>query len=604
MITELEEPTLIAFAPPDELELDEWARRNIKVGAWSPWEGDFTTDRTPQIVEPLRVLGRPGPRRLTIFGPAAGGKSTTGEVFLAWLIDNAPGFAVWYAQDEDAAKEFAETRVQRFLESCPRVSRWFPANRHQKRTQAIHFPHMSFVIQAANEGNVQSKHIRHMICDETHMWEPGMLAKAHKRTTRYAHNRTIIELSTGSMDGDETEQAWQQGTKQRWQLFCPKCFTHHVPRWTFGKNKPGGVVWTSEAKRTDGTWDVRRVADSTEYECPNCSHRFAANSANGYALNSAGKYTEPASDAMPSHWSFHWNCICSDFSQLGLIAVEYLQAKAALKRGTTELMKEFTQKKLAEAWKEEPPDIQLADLASDYSLGEKWADESIRLMIVDCQLTHFWVLVRLFSRDGRSRLFSCARVNSWEAVKQYQTENGVVDDCVLVDSGKWADAAYTACCLYGWFAIKGQKAAGGYLMRLPDGRQVKVLARASADVNGRPTECYPTQLSTGSKLRCCQLYLVSDEMSSEVLAKGRSGKLAGWTVAKDSPEFYRQQLASMARLSKAHPLTNAPEWYWKEVGKAGNHLWDCERYAIAAAFLSGHFHFTDVSTAPGEPASA
>jgi len=586
------------FAPADRRPIDEWGRENIKVGAWSPWEGDFSTDRTPQIVEPLRVLGLPGPRRLTIIGPAAGSKSTIMEVFLAWLIDNAPGFAVWYAQDEEAAKEFAETRVNRFLESCERVSRWFPSgsSRNKKRTQAIHFPHMSFVIQAANLGNVQSKHIRHMLCDETHLWEPGMLAAAHKRTTRFSHNRTIIESSTGSLEGDETDQAWHQGTKQRWQLFCPNCGTHHVPKWSFGKvGSRGGVKWSQAAKSKSGVWDVRKVAETTGYECPLCQKLYEANPANGYTLNKDGIYTPPAPDAMPRHWSFHWNCICTDFSQLGTIAVEYLQAKAAVKRGTTQLLKEFRQKKEAEAWKEEPPEIQLADLDSDYSLGEPWADEAIRILVVDCQMTHFWALVRLFSKDGRSRLYACARLESWEAVKAYQTNNAVPNDCVVVDSGKFTDDVYTACCLHGWFCIKGEKAPGGYLMTLPDKRKAYVIARASADVNGRMVAHYPTQLAPGSKLRACNLFLVSDEMSSQVLAKARAGELAGWTVAKDAPEFYRQQLASMVRLSKPHPLTNAPEWYWKILGQAGNHLWDCERYAMAAAFVAGYFYLTEAT---------
>jgi hypothetical protein len=584
----------LAGAPRDRRELDDWARQNIKIGAWSPWEGDFTTERTPWIVAPLRALGRPGPKRVTLRGPAAGGKSTVAEVALCWIIDNAPGFTVWYCQDEDAAKEFAETRVNRFLDLCEAVKQWFPADRHKKRTQAMHMPHMSAVIQAANLGNVQSKHIRHMICDETHLWKPGMLAAAHKRTTRFAHNCTILELSTGSLEGDETDQSWKQGSRQEWQFFCPKCRRHHVPKWHFGRaDAPGGVRWNPTAKRADGTWDHKMVSDSTVYQCPTCSANFEANAANAYLLNSLGEYTAQATDGMPNHSSFHWNSIASDFSELGKIAVEYIQAKNAVKRGTIELLKEFTQKKLAEAWKDETPTIQIADVASDYSLGDPWADEAIRLMAVDVQDTHFWAVVRAFSKDGRSRLVDAVRLESWEQVRALQTSRGVVDDCVFVDTGHRPDAVYTSCSFWGWFGVKGEKVPGGYLMPMPDGRKVRVMARWSSDLNNRAVEYYPSQLAKGSKNRCCNLFLVSDEMTAEVISNARAGRVAGWTVAKDAPEFYRSQMASMVHMSRPNAKTNETEWYWKEIGNAGNHLWDCERYLIAGAFLAGYYHFTE-----------
>ena len=77
------------FRPQDRREIADWARDNIVVGSQSPWPGPFDPALTPWIIEPLRVLGQQGPRRVTITGPAAGGKSTIGEVFSAWAADNA-----------------------------------------------------------------------------------------------------------------------------------------------------------------------------------------------------------------------------------------------------------------------------------------------------------------------------------------------------------------------------------------------------------------------------------------------------------------------------------------------------------------------------------
>lgn len=589
MLFDLPEVYARAFAPRDRREIDEWAADNIIVGAWSPWEGAFTTERTPWIVEPLRVLGMPGPRRVTIFGPAAGGKSTIGETFLAWLIDNAPGFTAWYAQDEEAAKEFAETRVQRFLESCERVRRWFPANRHAKRTQAIHFPHMSFVIQAANQGNAQSKHIRHEILDETWLYAPGMLKQLHKRTTRFAHNRTILELSTGSIEGDETDEAFNLGSKQHWQFLCPQCGKHHAPRWSFGDKgqAPGGVKWAQDAMRDNGTWNFRRVAETTEYECPHCRSRYAANSANGYQLNVGGCYSAPESDAMPRHWSFHWNAIASDFPQLGDIAVEFLQAREKLKLGTTILLQEFTQKKLAEPWAENVVNESSAHAVSDYTMGSAVPAGWLLLMSADCQQTHYWVCVRAFKADGTmaARLVACARVESMDSVREFQIAHGVPDDSVVIDAGKWPDAVYTACCRYGWHAIKGEKVPGGYAIQQPDGSKVRALARQS---DSRPT---PANLAPGSVQSSCALFLISEELTSEILANCRSGHVGGWTIPADAPDFYRAQLAARVRRRVRVKSTGREVLEWATIGKQGEHLWDCERYLLAAAFIAGAFDF-------------
>lgn len=573
------------FTPRDNRELDDWARQHIKVGAWSPWEGDFTTDRTPWIVEPMRVLGRPGPRRVTMLGPAAGSKSTVSEVFLAWAIDNAPGFTVWYCQDEDAAKEFAETRVNRFLDSCERVSRWFPAGgaRHKKRTQAIHFPHMSFVIQAANEGNVQSKHIRHLVLDEPWMYDAGMMSAAHDRTARFSHNRTIIETSTGSNKGDETDQAFNQGTRQEWQFLCPKCGAYHAPKWTFGRyDEPGGVKWSQTAKLTDGTWDLRAVAKSTYYQCPKCKHDFAANSANGYLLNKHGQYSAPAVDAMPEHWSFHWNCIASEFAQLGKFAVKFLLAKAAIKRGTTALLEEFTRKALAEAWEDSGAGAEMSTtLAGTYLMGEAWPDEVVRFMTIDVQQSHFWYVIRAWAANGHSRLVRAGRAETWGELRDLQEANAVQDRYVFADSSHYSGSVYKECCLYDWNAVKGVEALGGFTVKTESGRSYKVPVK-EAEGRGIPVNPHHNQ-----RVSTCLLLAVSEDMTSDTLRLFRSGTAEGWSLPADVSEEYTAQLASRVKRPEVVKSSGQTVWKWHTIGKQGEHLWDCERYQIAAAWLSG-----------------
>jgi hypothetical protein len=594
------------LAARERLSAEIWARQNVVMGSWSPWPGPFSTEHTPQIVEPLQRLSDPGPKEINLQGPAAGGKSTVGEVALCYIIDNEPGFTGWFAQDEDAAKEFAETRINRVLESCERVRARFPAGqgRHRKRTKAINFDHMDLVIQAANTGNANSKHLRGLLMDEPWMYDPGLQRALRKRTTRYAHNRLILTMSTGSAQGDETDKAWNRGSRQLWQGRCPLCERHHVPQWTFGRDKPGGVRWSRDAKRADGTWDEKAVLESTVYQCPLCEGDLAPSAANAYAFNAAGAYTRPVPDAMPRHYSFHWNCICSDFAQLGEIAVEYLEAKEAERHGTTVLLQEFNQKKLALAWSEQPPELAIGDEQSR-TMGEPKADGEAFFMSVDCQDTHFWAVVRAARRGQGSRLVACARLETWDSVREFQTSHDVNDDCVVVDSGARADDVYTVCCKYGWIAVKGEKVPGGYRKKLKNGKTVVQIARVSANEAGVPYRYKPVKLLPESKAKFCRLLLVSDELTAEILGNARSGRVEGWTIAKDAPDFYREQLSSARRVSGRYPKTNQVYWFWKFIGKAGNHLWDCERYLFALMYIAGFFQIQPRKAEPqDEPAAA
>lgn len=570
--------------PPDE-SIYQWAARNVTFGSWSPYEGRFNPELMPWLIRPMEAMRQDDLWRIVIVAAAAGGKSTLAELFLSWLIARAPGPVAWNAPTEEDAKEFSETRIQRFLESCPEVSKWFPQNRHKKRTNAILFPHMSLIIQAANEGNAQMKHLRYLINDETWLWKPGILTQMHKRTTRFAHNRKVIDISTGSLDGDETDQGWKDGTREEWQFRCEACHGHHVPQFTFGrKDAPGGVKWSADARRKDGTWDYRIVIGTTEYECPHCQRRYQPTDANAVMLNRHGCYSTPSADANPGVASFSWSALVSDFRLLPQIAVELLQAKEAIRRGTMELMREVTQKRFAKAWKDEPASDVVGTRESDYNMGDPWPDEVVRIFTVDVQLAHFWGVIRAWSADGRSRLVWAGRIETWDEVRDLQNRNAVRNDFVIVDSGAFSDRVYTACCKWDWTAIKGEEAAGGYLLKVGKGDEERNVRVPVKESNERR---HPIRLEFGSIVPSCAYYLVSDSMTSDSMDLFRSGRAEGWTIARDTPEDHRRQIAAPVRRTRPNPKTGQMQTEWITLGRDGEHLWDCERYQLAFAWQAG-----------------
>jgi hypothetical protein len=528
----------------------------------------------------MRCLDNPVCHRITIVAAAAGGKSTIGEVFSAYVISEQPGFFVWFAPTEAAAKEFADTRLNQVFKNCDAIKRRMPHDRHKIRNTGIIFDHMSYLVLPANITAAQSKHIRYMVCDEPWLYKPGMLSQLHKRTTKFAHNRKIIELSTGSILGDETEQAFQAGTKREWMFRCPECDNSHVPLFSPERlDENSYVKWSRDAKKNSGEWDFDAVRKSVVYVCPNCKHEFVPSDSNQYALNNGGGYT-PAADSA-EHQSFHWPAWASDFRLLGDFAVEFLQARAALKRGTTELLQEFTQKRHALAWDASLVDKEpVNNIAGDYQMGDPWADAQGRFMAVDVQKTHLWATIRDWKSGPETRLVWAGRIETWDEARAVQQEHGVIDQRVFVDSGHFTDTVYQQCCRFDWNAIKGEKCAGGFVQTVGDVKlRVPVL-----EANG---EGVPMALPVDAVVKACALYRVSEEMTSERLHLFRTGRATGWTVPANPPKEYTDQMAARVRRARQNPRTGQTFWEWVTIAKCGEHLWDCERIQIAAAFLAG-----------------
>ena len=568
------------FRIADHREIDEWCTAHVKMGSWSPRQGDFEPD--PWMIEPLRVLRARTVHILTLVAATGGGKSTIAEMFLLWLIENSPGFTAWFCHDIEARKKFAETRIGPMLRSCQRIRRFFPANSDHARTLSILFPHMSFVMEVAIESHAQSMHVCNAILDETWLYAPGMLQQIRKRTNKFAHRRKIIELSTGSILGDETDESFRIGTAREWQLQCPACQQRHVPIWKPAQaGAIGGVIWDQGARRSDDTWSHRRVAESVRYQCPLCGAELTPDKKTSLKMNAGGAYTSANPDAEPGHESMHWDSLTSDFDQLPTVAVEFIQATEALKRGSTELLQEWEQKRMARAWEDRPPTQEIVQIESDYALGSTWIEETNRFMVVDVQADHFWVLIRMFSDDGRSRLWDYRRVDSWGAVRDHQVKSKVEDSKVAVDSTHFTDVVWTECCRYDWSAITGMKAPKGFRRDLGDGRYIDEPAQPA---QGRGV---PMREAKGSSVSSCFRLLVSEVMTASILLRCRAGEVPGWSTPRPLPEDYHAQMKARVLRPKRHPLTGQFVWEWVTVGRCGEHAWDCERYCLAMAHMGG-----------------
>ena len=161
----------------------------------------------------------------------------------------------------------------------------------------------------------------------------------------------------------------------------------------------------------------------------------------------------------------------------GRLAELYLRAKAAARRGDVTLIQQFYQKRLALAWREYLEDYKLEITPGGYLKGETWDGEAgvdasgrivpagepsvcpLRILTVDCQMDHLWLVARAWAADGSSRLLWDERVLTFTDVAAVQERFGIHPNLVFVDAGHATYDVYRECAAHGWTALMGDKRA-------------------------------------------------------------------------------------------------------------------------------------------------
>ena len=198
----------------NRLLLPQSTRSPVYVAADASW-----------LKQPFECITDPNIREITILGPAGSAKSLLGEIFIAWLIENAPGFTYYVWPTDDDGKDAMEDRILPMLENNEFLLKRLPVDRSKKRITKIIFSNMSLYSLGANERNAQSKRVKYLITEEPHTFEPGMLTQFRKRTEA-VRNYKILHLSTGSVLEDQTDETFKAGSQHEWHVACPKCGTY------------------------------------------------------------------------------------------------------------------------------------------------------------------------------------------------------------------------------------------------------------------------------------------------------------------------------------------------------------------------------------------
>ena len=572
-----------AWRPPDRRPPWQWCEEHIGAIPYSPMPGRFRSDNSPWVREVMEAIVDPRVRLVSILASIQSSKTTAPELTLCYIIANLPGPALWLDQTDEDAKDQSESRLQKLFDECPPIRALFPRNRHKKRNTTIHFANgmTLWVLGAHNKTNLQRRSIRWLIGDETWRWPSGHMAEAEARVTAFGWLGKCLFLSQGGEEDDDTHRKFETTDMREWTFACPSCCHRHPFRWE-------NVEWSKDCKDAQEQYDFERVRATTTLRCERCQHAIADSDENRRRLNATGRFVAQNLNAAKENVGFHWNSLAS--MSWGKLAELYLRAKLAARKGDTSLLQQFYQKRLALPWREWVEDYKLEITRSGYRLGDVWEDEAaidrqgrivppphehplalvpLRILTVDCQMDHFFLVVRSWSIEGSSRLVWCERVLTWEDVDQLQARFSIHPSLVFVDAGNATYEVYRQCAERGWVALIGDRRAT-FVHKQKGGKAIQRFYS-------------PRRRVVLSHQRACFVHYWSNLNIKDTLARLRRNQDpsqgATWEVPDDVPEDYLAQMESEQRIKEKNV------WVWKQIGSRPNHYWDCESMQAAAATM-------------------
>jgi phage terminase large subunit GpA-like protein len=554
--------------PPARLSPSEWSSGRVVIqDGLTP---KFQIENAPWQREPLDVLANADAKEVVFLAPIGTGKTTFMEAGLAYIFSEDPGPTLIVGQTDDDLKDWAETRMDFMIRNTPETALLMPHDRHKKRKMQILSAAMSLFLTGANLSGLQSKSMRRVFCDEAWQYKPGMLNEARGRL-HDRWNRQMFLMSQAGVKNDDLDKAWEKTDRREFCFPCPTCGT--IQPWK----------WCNVVGYDDESQDDLTRAQSARMKCDNadCDWICEDNAQQRRALAESASYV-PTAVAMPGRVGFHYNVLCNWRLPLWEIVLLWLEAKAAMRVGNLDPLRQFIQKRLAEPWEEDLTDNRTELVGDGYTLaeysdGKLIEDECVingtrmRFLTIDCQGDHFWYVIRAWRANGESMKIAFGRIEGLYEAEQIAEKYKISPKMVFVDSGFGGkDFVYSACARRDWTALKGS-AIESFPWKRKDGKIVM-----------RPYQRFGKAIALDGT--SCRFANWSSDRIKDIVFAYRTGKGPAWMLPDDVSPEYIKQIDSERKEEVINAKTRQSQYIWKKFRK-DNHAWDCEAMQIVAAMI-------------------
>ena len=230
-----------AITPPPDTSISEWLdTKPIELTARTntPKEGPLSLDGVEYLREPIDRLHPDDPcSRVTIRGGAQSAKSTVGQIWVCWSVENAPrSFAIGLPSAGEITK-YNELKLEPLLDDSPRlkdridrrVIRGKPMSDGKKKTLLTGATLRLFNLASPKElqmistGNLILEEVGNALVEVGTRGSPVVQARERQAAYSVIGSKELM-VSTPSIVGEcEVTKAEEEGDQRRFYGLCPNC---------------------------------------------------------------------------------------------------------------------------------------------------------------------------------------------------------------------------------------------------------------------------------------------------------------------------------------------------------------------------------------------
>jgi len=582
---------------PDQRPLWEWAHDYIDLRAGYAVAGKFDIQTCLWLKEPMQALLDPSVRNVTSMSGVQCLKTLLGEMWVCWVMVEAPGPLQWLQRTNMEANQHAKERALELIHACDPLKNLMTGRRGDEQNNFIKFQNGGYIrMEGAEEkGNLQRKSIRYQMCSEAWQWEEGRLGEAAARLTQFSHNsKRYVEGQAGHAEDDMTLH-YLKGTQEVLHTKCQKCREPMPLKWSIIREdgSRAGMVWEHK-KDASGNVDIARAQETVRYECPKCGEPHIDDPLTRRRLMNDCFYISENPNASETHRSFRYNQLISPTIPWVEKIDQWLFARREFRKGNELPQIEFLQKVCAEP---DDPMGRVAHLQTvSYTPGDGWQKELYRFLTVDVQQDCFWFVIRAWAEDGDSRLIDCGQETTWNDIESKADEHGVYWPNVGIDSGFATMTVYQQIVNRSriinhpklgkkvrvmWRAMKGNDRLDGFThyVTLSNGAKQPVKKPfCTGEQKGDPNS---GKIGQGRGLKA-PLVNWSNPLIKDIFVNLRDGNGASWEAFDNVSDDWKQQMHSERREE-----LRGGKYRYEQIGKRPNHLLDCECMNIVFACKAG-----------------
>jgi phage terminase large subunit GpA-like protein len=575
-----------AIKPPTDLVPWKWAGENVRI-ANSERSPKYDADQTPWWKAPSERAADISTRQIVVIAPTGSGKSTFYEGLIPYCVAENPGPMLYASQTDSDAGFWSETRLIPALKSCSAVKELWPKDRHKMRKNAMIFPHMPIEIVGANPSSFQESSVRWLFGDEVWAWKPPLLrefqARHHNRW-----NRKEYLVSQGGVSGDEDENGEAVGGDELWQEWMKTDRAEFGWKCKCGEAQPFNFEFLKYDKviGDEGNVDIEATAKTCRLECRSCGHTYQDTVKNRRHLASSNMdngdlgYIPTNPHGIEGRRGYRIDSLAIWWVPWADEVMGYLEAIKMMKAGSTEKLRQFTQKRRADFWKDDLGDS-TAEIASngDYSKtdhedGALIEGEIGRFMTVDVGGDHYWAVIAAWESGGRPTVLWEGYIPSDGAdeseLKRLGEQYNVKPQLHFIDIGFEQDRILDLCAKHGWTGIKG------------DGNHTHFRHKDKKEKLYSPMHRH--RAKSGGVAR---FILIASNPVKDILARMVANQQI--SLPADISKPFLSHMKCEKRQAEIDPQTGAEKVKWIRPHSRANHLWDCMCYQVAAGLIMNCF---------------